>query len=142
MSDDGYASTQSIYGFFQVDQELDEHKSIKNPITAYAKSKWVAEQFALSQNDENFQVVCFRPSTVFGASPNLRCDIVFNNMVACAFTTGRIEVISDGTPWRPIVHVEDVAKAFVAGVEAPVSLIGGQSFNVGAQMATYGPRNS
>ena len=132
-----YASTQSIYGLSDTEEELDEYKSVKNPLTAYAKTKWMAEQFIVSQNSEEFQTVCFRPSTVFGASPNLRCDIVFNNMVACAYTTGRIEVKSDGTPWRPIIHVEDVAHAFIAGVVSPFSIVGGESFNVGVPGGNY-----
>ena len=73
---------------------------------------------------------CFRPSTVY-ASPRLRCDIVFNNLVACAYTTGKIEVLSDGTPWRPVVHVRDVCKAFISGLEAPIPAVGGKAFNVG-----------
>ena len=72
-----------------------------------------------------------RPSTVFGASPRLRCDIVFNNFVACAFTTGKIEILSDGSPWRPVVHVRDVSQALIAGIEAPNQIIANQSFNVG-----------
>ena len=76
-------------------------------------------------HNNNFVVTCFRPSTVFGASPRLRCDIVYNNLIACAFTTGKIEILSDGSPWRPVVHVKDVCKAFLAGFEAPSDLVGG-----------------
>ena len=81
--------------------------------------------------DSKFIVSCFRPSTVFGASPRLRCDIVFNNLVACAYTTGKIEIKSDGTPWRPVVHVRDVSSAFIAGLEAPEAIVANKSFNVG-----------
>jgi nucleoside-diphosphate-sugar epimerase len=81
--------------------------------------------------DENVHVVCFRPSTVFGVSPRLRCDIVYNNLVGCAYTTGKIEIKSDGTPWRPVVHVRDVCQAYIAGLEAPLELVSGESFNVG-----------
>lgn len=126
-----YASSQSMYGVSNTESELDEDDSEKNPVTSYAVTKWEAEQQLKSLIDKNFTVVCFRPSTVFGASPRLRCDIVFNNLVACAYTTGRIEIKSDGTPWRPVVHVRDVCKAFIAGLEAPVSLVGGRSYNVG-----------
>ena len=80
------------------------------------------------------QSFAFRPSTVFGASPRLRCDIVFNNLVACAYTTGKIEIKSDGTPWRPVVHVKDVCAAYIAGLEAPTELVGGRSYNVGIRM--------
>jgi nucleoside-diphosphate-sugar epimerase len=80
---------------------------------------------------ENFIVTSFRPSTVFGASPRLRCDIVFNNLVACAYTTGKIEIKSDGTPNRPVVHVKDVCAAYLAGLTAPSELVAGRAFNVG-----------
>ncbi len=126
-----YASSQSMYGVADVSGELDEDASEKHPVTMYARTKWDAEQDLKKLHDDSFLVACFRPSTVFGASPNLRCDIVFNNMVACAYTTGNIEVKSDGTPWRPVVHVRDVSAAFIAGLEAPPELVGGRSFNVG-----------
>ena len=79
----------------------------------------------------------FRPSTVFGASPRLRCDIVYNSLVACAFTTGRIEILSDGSPWRPVIHIKDLCKAFISGIEAPINLVSGQSFNVGIKNGNY-----
>ena len=79
----------------------------------------------------------FRPSTVFGVSPRLRCDIVYNSLVACAYTTGKIEILSDGTPWRPVIHVKDLCNAFIAGIEAPKELVNGQSFNVGIKNGNY-----
>ena len=118
-----YASSQSMYGISSYTEELDEDNSKKNPITAYAKTKWLAEIELKKISSKDFTVVCFRPSTVFGVSPRLRCDIVFNNFVACAYTTGKIEIKSDGTPWRPIIHIEDVCDAFIAGIEAPESLV-------------------
>ena len=126
-----YASSQSMYGVSATDAELDEDASDKNPITAYARTKWEAELAIKDFADGDFTVVCMRPSTVFGASPRLRCDIVYNNLVACAFTTGRIEIKSDGTPWRPVVHVRDVCAAFRAGLETPAALVNGRSYNVG-----------
>lgn len=126
-----YASSQSMYGVSATDEELDEDESDKHPLTAYARTKWEAELAIKDLADGNFTVVCMRPSTVFGASPRLRCDIVYNNLVACAFTTGRIEIKSDGTPWRPVVHVRDVCAAFRAGLDAPASLVNGRSYNVG-----------
>jgi len=126
-----YSSSQSMYGISQSDGELDEDNSEKNPLTAYAKTKWKAELNLKEMGDSKFIVSCFRPSTVFGASPRLRCDIVFNNLVACAFTTGKIEIKSDGTPWRPVVHVRDVSSAFIAGLEAPEAIVANKSFNVG-----------
>jgi len=136
-----YTSSQSMYGISKVDNELDEDDSEKNPITAYAKTKWDAECELKKLCSDNFTVVCFRPSTVFGASPKLRCDIVFNNLVACAYTTGKIEIKSDGTPWRPVVHIRDVCNAFIAGLEAPKELVSNQSFNIGIKNGNYSIRN-
>ena len=132
-----YASSQSMYGISKINDELDEDNSPKNPITAYAKTKWDAECGLKKLDSNDFTVVCFRPSTVFGASPKLRCDIVFNNLVACAYTTGKIEIKSDGTPWRPVVHVRDVCNAFVAGLEGPKELVSKQSFNIGIKNGNY-----
>jgi len=126
-----FASSQSMYGVSSVDEELDEDKSNKDPVTAYAKAKWDAEKVITALADDNFIVTSFRPSTVFGSSPRLRCDIVFNNLVACAYTTGKIEILSDGSPWRPVVHIKDVCSAFISGIEAPTNLINRKSFNVG-----------
>jgi nucleoside-diphosphate-sugar epimerase len=132
-----YASSQSMYGISDNQQELEEENSKKNPVTAYAKTKWEAEKKIKTLNDDDFTVVMFRPSTVFGASPRLRCDIVYNSLVASAYTTGKIEILSDGTPWRPVVHVKDLCNAFIAGIEAPKKLVSGQSFNVGIKNGNY-----
>ena len=132
-----YASSQSMYGVSDKQEELEEESSKKNPVTAYAKTKWEAEEKIKKLNDKNFTVVMFRPSTVFGASPRLRCDIVYNSLVACAFTTGRIEILSDGSPWRPVIHIKDLCSAFIAGIEAPKELVSGQSFNVGIKHGNY-----
>ena len=126
-----YASSQSMYGVSDTSSELDEDDSEKNPVTAYAIAKWNAEQQLHLMSTDSFVVTSMRPSTVFGVSPRLRCDIVFNNLVACAYTTGKIEIMSDGSPWRPVVHVKDVCSAFIAGLEAPASVVSGRSFNVG-----------
>ena len=126
-----------MYGISQSDDELDEDESEKNPLTAYAKTKWKAELKLKEMGNNKFIVSCFRPSTVFGASPRLRCDIVFNNLVACAYTTGKIEIKSDGTPWRPVVHVRDVSNAFIAGLEAPETIVANKSFNVGIPNGNY-----
>ena len=136
-----YASSQSMYGISDTSDELDEDDSDKNPITAYAIAKWNAEQKLHAMSTDEFVVTSFRPSTVFGASPRLRCDIVFNNLVACAYTTGRIEIMSDGTPWRPIVHIRDVCSAFIAGVEAPAALVSGRAFNVGVPNGNFTVRD-
>ena len=136
-----YSSSQSMYGVSNTDTELEEDNSLKNPVTAYARTKWDAECQMGRLNDDNFCVTFFRPSTVFGASPRLRCDIVYNNLVACAYTTGKIEIKSDGTPWRPVIHVKDVCAAYIAGIEAPVELVGGRAFNVGIENGNYTVRD-
>jgi nucleoside-diphosphate-sugar epimerase len=132
-----YASSQSMYGISNVDTPLDEERSEKKPLTAYARTKWEAECGLQELDDESFTVVSFRPSTVFGSSPKLRCDIVYNNLIACAYTTGRLEIKSDGTPWRPVIHVQDVCAAFMAGLQAPKQLVAGQAFNVGLLEGNY-----
>jgi nucleoside-diphosphate-sugar epimerase len=136
-----YASSQSMYGISNTSSELDEDDSEKHPLTAYARTKWEAELALKQLATPDFAVVCFRPSTVFGASPRLRCDIVFNSMVACAYTTGKIEIKSDGTPWRPVLHVRDACEAFIAGLEAPESLVAGRSYNVGIANGNYSVRD-
>lgn len=132
-----YVSSLSIYGISNTDSELDEYKSKKNPITAYAKAKWMAEQEIHKMNNDNFTVVSLRPSTVFGASNRLRSDIVFNNLVGCAFTTNNIEIKSDGTPWRPILHIKDLCNAIIACIEAPTKIITNKAFNVGIENGNY-----
>lgn len=136
-----YASSQSMYGVASSAEELDEDLSEKNPVTAYARTKWEAELLLKDLGTDDFTVVCMRPSTAFGASPRLRCDIVFNNLVACAYTTGRIEIKSDGTPWRPVVHVRDISSAFIAGLQAPKELVANRSYNVGIPNGNFSVRD-
>lgn len=132
-----FVSTQSLYGKSNTESEVTEDDSRKNPLTTYALTKWNAEIALNKLVDNQFHVVSFRPSTVFGWSPRLRCDIVFNNLVACAFTTGRIEIKSDGTPWRPVIHIQDVCSALIAGLKAPLDLISGRAYNVGVKDGNY-----
>ena len=132
-----YASSQSMYGISNTSQELDEDTSVKNPITAYAKTKWNSEQEIMKLIDENFLVCAFRPATVFGPSPRFRCDIVYNNLTLNAFINDIIDIKSNGKPWRPVIHIEDVCSALKAGVVAPKELINGQAFNVGILDGNY-----
>ena len=132
-----YASSQSMYGIADTSHELSEDEAGSYGVTAYARTKWDAEVELKKLASPDFIVVCFRPSTVFGASPNLRCDIVFNSMVASAYTTGKVEIKSSGTQWRPVVHVRDVSAAFIAGLLAPAELVNGESFNVGISGGNY-----
>ncbi len=132
-----YYSTQSIYGISKVSEELDEYESIKDPITAYAISKWDAEQHITSLGNENFHVSVLRPATVFGSSPRLRSDIVFNNFMANAFTTGSIEIKSDGSPIRPIVHVQDMCLATKAVLTDFSPERNNHCYNVGKRGGNY-----
>ena len=132
-----YASSQSMYGISNIEDELEEDNSEKNPITTYAKTKWNAEVDLKKLSDSNFIVSCFRPSTVFGSSPRLRCDIVFNNLLSSAYTLGKIDILSDGTPWRPVIHINDVCDAFLCGLNAPKEIIEGESFNVGIKNGNF-----
>ena len=131
-----FASSQSMYGKSTTDKELAEEQQ-KNPITPYGKTKWEAELGLKKLNSDDFTVVCFRPSTVFGSSPKLRLDIVFNSLISTAFTKKKVEIKSDGTPWRPVVHIRDVSQAFIAGLRAPKEIIGGRSYNVGVPHGNY-----
>jgi len=131
-----YASSQSVYGISDVSKAADEEGE-KNPITAYAKTKWKCECELRELCSDDFAITYLRPATAYGASPNLRCDIVFNAFVAYAFTSKMIEIKSDGTPWRPMSHVHDIISAFIAVLEAPVELIKNQSFNVGTRDNNY-----
>ena len=132
-----YVSSLSMYGVANTDDELDEDNSDKNPVTAYAKTKWMAECELKKIASKKFCITFMRPSTVFGVSPRLRCVVVFNNLVGCAFSTGKIEIKSDGKPWRPVVHVKDLCSALIAGLEAPEDLVNGRSFNVGVPNGNY-----
>jgi nucleoside-diphosphate-sugar epimerase len=132
-----YFSTQSIYGISDKNEELDEYDSIKNPITAYAKSKWEAEQYITKLGNLNFHVSAIRPSTVFGASPRFRSDIIFNNFMANAFTTKTIEIKSDGTPARPILHINDLCKSVLAILQNANQKNNNQSYNLGKRNGNY-----
>jgi len=132
-----FVSTQSIYGISNTEDELDEYTSVKNPQTAYAKTKWLAEQELRTLEDDNFHITYVRPSTVFGWSPRLRTDIVFNNLLLNGLKYGKIEVHSDGTPWRPIVHISDLSKFILKVLEAPKEKIAGKAFNVGVLKGNY-----
>ena len=131
-----YVSTQSIYGISKSDNEVQED-GIKSPQTAYAKSKWDAEQILLEMNSSNFTVVALRPATVFGWSPRLRSDVVFNNLLLSGLRDSKISVHSDGTPWRPIVDVKDLARAICISLTANTDDVGGEAFNIGNLNGNY-----
>lgn len=130
-----FSSSCSNYGAAG-DTVLDE-KSSFNPVTPYGVSKVRAEGDLLKLASEHFSPVLLRSATAYGVSPRLRCDIVLNNLTAHAVATGKVLIKSDGTPWRPIVHVEDISRAFVAALEAPRDAVHAEAFNVGRPEENY-----
>jgi nucleoside-diphosphate-sugar epimerase len=130
-----YSSSCSLYGKAGDDALTEE--AVFNPITAYAKSKVMTEEHVLPMGDEKFCVTALRNATAYGISSKLRLDLVVNNLVGWALVTGEIKILSDGTPWRPIVHAEDIARAFIAVIEAPKERINHQAFNVGIDSENY-----
>ena len=131
-----YASSCSIYGASDENDILNEEAPLR-PITPYALSKVRAEEELRKLADDNFAPVFLRNATVYGFSPRLRADIVLNNLTAWAFTTGRIFIMSDGTPWRPMVHIEDISQAFELCLTAPRDVIHNQAVNVGSDLENY-----
>lgn len=130
-----FASSCSLYGVAGEDM-LDETASF-NPITPYGESKVLVERDVKRLADDHFSPTFLRNATAYGVSPRLRADVVINNLVGYAFTTGKVMIQSDGTPWRPLVHVEDFSRAFLAALEAPRELVHNQAFNVGQTSENY-----
>jgi nucleoside-diphosphate-sugar epimerase len=131
-----FASSCSMYGAAEGDAALDESAPLR-PLTPYAASKVAAEAALSGLASPQFAPVSMRNATVYGRSPRLRLDIVLNNLVAWAHTTGAIRLQSDGSSWRPLVHVRDVARAALALLEAPDEVVRGQAFNIGSDLQNY-----
>ncbi|MGP3936053.1 NAD-dependent epimerase/dehydratase family protein [Nonomuraea sp. KM88] len=127
-----YASTCSVYGASGGDDLVNEDAPLR-PVTPYAESKVRVEDDLAKLADDDFSPVFMRNATAFGFSPRLRADIVLNNLVGHALLAGVVKVLSDGTPWRPLVHALDIAAAFAAVLAAPREAVHATAFNVGTE---------
>ena len=130
-----FSSSCSNYG--AGGDDLLNEGSAFNPVTPYGTSKVLVEQDVAKLADNNFSPTFLRNATAFGVSPRLRFDLVLNNLVAWAYATGRVYIKSDGTPWRPIVHIADISRAFIAAMHAPIDLVHNEAFNVGRNEDNY-----
>lgn len=131
-----FASSCSNYGKTSDDEIIDETGKL-SPVSAYGESKVLVERDVKPMADTDFCPVFLRPATAYGVSPRLRFDIVLNNLVAWGMTKKVILLKSDGTPIRPIVHIEDISRAFIAALEAPADVVRGEAFNVGQTAHNY-----
>jgi nucleoside-diphosphate-sugar epimerase len=131
-----FASSCSIYGAAGGAGMLDETAPLE-PVSAYAVSKARSEEGLTALADHDFSPVFMRNATAYGLGPRPRFDLVVNNLAGWAHATGVLKVMSDGTPWRPLVHIEDIALAALCAVEAPRHAVHGQAFNIGRSDANY-----
>jgi len=130
-----FSSSCSTYGAAG-DKILDETAEF-NPVTPYGRSKVLVEKDVAKLADKHFSPTFLRNATAYGVSPRLRFDLVLNNLVAWAMATGRVFIKSDGTPWRPIVHIEDISRAFLAVLQAPRERVHNLALNVGRSQENY-----
>ncbi|MGB6032655.1 MAG: SDR family oxidoreductase [Bacteroidota bacterium] len=130
-----FSSSCSNYG--AGGEDLLNEESAFNPVTPYGVSKVRVEQDVAKLADDGFSPTFLRNATAYGVSPRLRFDLVLNNLVAWAFTTGKVFIKSDGTPWRPIVHIADISRAFIATLYAQREVVHNQAYNVGRNADNY-----
>ena len=135
-----FASSCSLYGAASPDDFLTESAPF-NPVTPYGESKVLSEQGVLELADDGFSPTFLRNATVYGYSPRLRLDLVVNDLVANALATGNILIKSDGTAWRPLIHIEDVSMAILATLEAKREVVHNEAFNIGATKENYQVRD-
>jgi nucleoside-diphosphate-sugar epimerase len=131
-----FSSSCSTYGAAEGDDMLTEEAEF-NPVTPYGHSKVLVEKDVALLADDKFSPVFLRNATAYGVSPRHRFDLVLNNLTAWAYTKGLVYLKSDGTPWRPIVHIEDISRAFIAALKAPRERIHNEAFNVGVNTENY-----
>ncbi len=134
-----FSSTCSVYGA-QGNKLLTEESEC-HPISTYAVSKLKAERDLVKLSNQRFAPIILRSATAFGVSPRMRFDLVVNNLTASGYTTGKILLLSDGTAWRPNVHIKDISNAFVAVLKAPFAEVNGEIFNVGMKSENYGVKD-
>ncbi len=130
-----HSSSCSLYG--AAGQDAVTENATFNPVTPYGESKEFVERDVAPLADENFHPTFLRNATAYGLSPRLRGDLVVNNLTGYAMTTGKVLLRSDGTPWRPLVHIEDISLAFLAVLHSPVEKIHNEAYNVGLTSENY-----